>query len=770
MNWRHSPGAGAALLAALAIIATITAPATAEADAPEARPAKKIVVLGFDGADPNLVDRFMADGLLPNLQRLAEQETYARIVPPNPPQTPVSWSSFSTGLLPGRTDIFDFLMRRPHTYIPDFALAERQRRVFGFGEWNGLVAGGACGLVAGLLALLAGRLLLRRWGRAALVGLVAALAAGAALVPTFSRLLPVEVPAAKNNRKGVPFWTVAAEHGLKVGVVRMPVTFPAEELPRGSQMISGLGVPDMRGRVGTPSLWTSDPRFSAGNNQFSLEIRKLPARRGRVETEIVGPFDYPFHIYVVDRAEAAWRDAGLTGDELDRRRRELKKQLADEGHPEQIRLPLMLDISDDELHWETPGNSGTLRPGEWTGFVPLDFPINWLVDSLQPLRGMVRFKLISLEPEVQLYMSPINFHPVSHPVFYTWPPDLAEQVARETGLFKTQGWAIDTWSYPSNRVGGIELFLEDLDFTVSGFERVMHHMLDQDFDLYVQVFYFPDRAGHLLWHNLDPEHPLYEPDNAVRFDRAMREVYQRIDAIVGAAMDRLDDDTLFMVVSDHGFSTFRRQINYNTWLYQHGFLALKGKTRARNLEQLFDRDVRRVDVFSGIDWSRTKAWAMGLGSIYINLVGREPQGVVMPGEEYDEVVRQIREGLEAEVDPATGLRPVFRVYTRDEIAGQYDAEKFPDLRASNIITYRVSWQDTLGGLSTQVFEDNDRTWSADHCSLEPTLIPGILFVNRRLDVELPRMIDVAPSILAELGLDPPEPLDGRPVWKPGRRR
>ncbi|GAB4372515.1 MAG: hypothetical protein Kow0062_08880 [Acidobacteriota bacterium] len=756
------------VLLALAAAAAGAAPADQAAPASDQR-ARKVVILGFDGADPNLVDRFMADGLLPNLARLSREASYARIVPPNPPQTPVSWSSFSTGLLPGRTEIFDFLMRRPHTYIPDFALAERQRRVFGFGEWNGAVAGGALGLLAGLLALVLGRAVLRRWTRATIAGLVVALACGAALTPVFSNLLPVEVPAAKNNRKGKPFWTVAAEHGMRVGVVRMPVTFPAEELPEGSRMISGLGVPDMRGRVGTPSLWTSDPRFSAGNNQFSLEIRKLPARRGRVETEIIGPFDYPFHVYVVDRAEARWREQGLSAAEIAERREELKRHLEERGHPEQIRLPLMLEITDEALTLEASGRSATLRPGEWTDFVPLDFPINWLVDALQPLRGMVRFKLISLEPEVQLYMSPINFHPSSHPIFYTWPPDLAEEVAERTGLFKTQGWAIDTWSYPSNRVGGIELFLEDMDFTVSGFERVMNHMLEQDFDLYIQVFYFPDRAGHLLWHNLDPEHPLYEPENAERFDAAMRAVYQRMDTIVGEALAKIDDDTLFMVVSDHGFSTFRRQINYNTWLYQNGFLALKGKTRTRNLEQLFDRDVRNVDVFSGIDWSRTKAWAMGLGSIYINLVGREPQGVVMPGEEYEEVVRQIREGLEQAVDPETGLHPVYRVYTRDEIAGQYDAEKFPDLRASNIITYRVSWQDTLGGLSTAVFEDNDRTWSADHCSLEPTLIPGILFVNRRLDVERPRMIDVAPSILAELGLDPPGELDGRPVWKPGAR-
>ena len=226
------------------------------------------------------------------------------------------------------------------------------------------------------------------------------------------------------------------------------------------------------------------------------------------------------------------------------------------------------------------------------------------------------------------------------------------------------------------------------------------------------------------------------------------------------------DNSLYMVLSDHGFSSFRRQINYNTWLYQNGYLALKGKSQSKTLQQLFDKDVEKVDVFSGIDWSRTKAWAMGLGTIYINLVGREPEGIVMPGEEYDEVVQEIKEGLENLVDPVTGEKPIFKVYHRDEIYTQYDPGKVPDLRPSNILNYRVSWQDALGGLSTTVFEDNDRVWSGDHCSLEPSVLQGILFVNRKLTAEEPRIIDMAPSILNELGFEAPEPMDGEPVWTP----
>ena len=259
----------------------------------------------------------------------------------------------------------------------------------------------------------------------------------------------------------------------------------------------------------------------------------------------------------------------------------------------------------------------------------------------------------------------------------------------------------------------------------------------------------------------------------------MRDTYKRMDDIVGETMAKLDPNTLFIVLSDHGFTSFRRQINYNTWLQQNGYLVLKGqrdsdtvgkmlpKGERKKVSDLFDADVTGVNVFDGIDWTKTKAWSMGLGAIYINVVGREPQGIVFPGAEYDELVAEIKEGLETSIDPLTGANPVFKIYTRDEMYdGDYDPDRMPDLRAANILTYRVSWQDTLGGLSTDLFEPNTKTWSGDHCSLEPTLLKGVLFINRKLTAEDPEVIDIAPSLLAELGFEPPEPLDGRVVWEP----
>ena len=748
---------------ALALLAASSSPVPVRA---AATPGPRVVILGFDGADPGLVRRYMAEGLMPHFQELAKQGAFRPLLPTNPPQTPVSWSTFATGLNPGRTEIFDFLRRRVGTYIPDFALAEKGKARFLLGKWNGPAGAALVGLLAGLAVLLAARVLLRRWTPALVAALVVAGGLAAGLARPIGRLLPEEIVTAKNSRKGTPFWTIAARNGYRVRIVRVPVTFPAEKLPDGSTMLSGLGVPDMRGRVGTPTYFTSDPDFDAGNNQFSLELTRLPARRGPMETRLIGPINYPFHVFLLQRERERWRREGLPAAERKRREKELSAALEREGYPRQLVAKVRLNVFDDHLEWEVSGRKGTLRPGEWSDWVVVDFPLNWLVDWLQPMRGMGRFKLISLDPEVELYFSPINFHPSCHPVIFSWPPDWAERLARRLGLFKTIGWAIDTWSYPSG-VGGVDLFIEDMKKTVAGFRRIMNATLaDPDLDMYVQIYYFTDRAGHMFWHELDPQHPLYDPRRAPKYEAAMREVYRTMDEIVGEAMEKIGPDTLFLVLSDHGFSSFRRQINYNTWLYKHGYLALKGDVGTRNLEQLFDRDLTDVNVFSGIDWSRTKAWAMGLGSIYINLVGREPQGIVMPGKEYEQLVREIKEGLEAEVDPATGLHPVYRVYTRDEIYHDYDPEKIPDLRSANIRNYRVSWQDTLGGISTKVFEDNDRVWSGDHCSLEPEEVRGILLVNRPLRTDHPSIADIAPSVLKTLGLEPDTDLDGTVIWDP----
>ena len=717
----------------------------------------RVVVLGFDGADARLVERWMGEGKLPNLAKLRDEGSYAPLLPTNPPQTPVSWSSFATGTSPGKTEIFDWLRRNPADYLPDFAMISESKRTFLFGESNGLVVGaiaaGSFFLLALLLALLARLKWVTRVGIATLAALAAGLPAGF-VARTY---LPVEVPQAINHRKGETIWEIAAKAGLKAQVIRVPATFPAEDVGPG-HMLSGLGVPDMRGRIGTPTFYTSDPTFQPGGvgNEFSLEFVRLPEGRGRIETKVFGPYNKPFYDYVVDRKTAGIADARARADE----KRRVRQELDDADVPRRIDLPLVIEARDDGVTVTVSGRSQTLAPGAWSDWFVLDFPVNWLVDKSAPLKGIGRFKLLSVSPHLQLYFSPVNFHPDCHPVAFSWPPEYASALEKRFGLFKTIGWPEDTWSLPSG-VGDEELFLEDMKFTLAKDEQILEGLLeDAKDDLYVQVFYFTDRIGHLFWRFLDPGHPLYDAKKAERYAPEVLEAYRRMDEIVGKARKLAPNATL-IVCSDHGFSSFRRGVNINTWLARNGYMALKGQTGdPATLEKLFDTR----ELFQNVDWSRTKAYSLGFGGVYVNLVGRERDGIVLPGAEYEAVRRGIREGLEALVDPVTGERPVTRVWTREEMYTAFEPNLIPDLRVGNNLNYRISWQGSLGEVPPDVLDDNTKPWSGDHCSTDPSLVRGIFFSSRKIDRPDPAMVDVAPTVLKTLGLPIPAAVDGKPLF------
>jgi len=721
-----------------------------------ATPFEKVVILGFDGADANLVERYMADGRLPNLSRLRIEGSYAPLRPTNPPQTPVSWASFTTGLNPGRTEIFDFLRRTEGTYLPEFAMIKVGRKPLLFGARNPAAFGAMGAGAAGILVLLAVLLLRRRVAAALAWAALAAAVSGGALALVAARYLPREVPTAINPRKGEPFWTAAADAGLRVRIMNVPTTFPAED-HHNEWMLSGLGVPDMRGRIGSPSYYTSDEALALKDNQFSVEIVRLKAKRGTIDTAIVGPLNQPFYDYVVEDAAR-----GLAGSDRARARSEAEKRLAERGVARRLDVPFRLEATGESVTIDLAGARQTLRVGSWSDWFVVPIPVNPVVDRLAGLTGIIRFKLLTLSPELRLYASPLNFHPRSQPVPFTQPQGFARDLVKDFGLFKTLGWPIDTWSLPSGLTDE-KHFLEDMEATVAKQEEMMRRFLEKGEDrLYVQVFDFTDRVGHMLWRLHDPGHPLYDAKLAELYAAEIPKSYERMDRIVGEAMQRIGPKTALVVCSDHGFASFRRGINYNTWLVKNGFMTLKEgtSTGGKTLEDLFDKG-ELGEFFRYVDWSRTRAYALGLGNIYINLMGREPQGSVVPGRDYEETRASIARKLEDLVDPETGEKPVAHVYRREEMYAGYDPRLIPDLRAANTAHYRIGWQTALGEVPPMVFEDNLKAWSGDHCSNDPSLVPGVLFSSARLAAGAPGIADIYPTVLALLGVPPVGGIDGR---------
>ena len=679
----------------------------------------RVVILCFDGVDAHVVEEMRAKGRLPNLTALGKRGGYSPLTPTVPAQTPVSWSTFATGLDPGGHEIFDFLKRDPADRIPTFAVADETEQPLFFGRSNPAIVAAAAIVLFFLPSLLF--LLRRRWAAFVVFDVLgAAVAVGA--FAAVRAWVPSVRPAVRNNRRGETFWSVAAARPATV--MRMPVTFPPESF-EGGRLLAGLGVPDISGRIGKPAFYTSDPFYSVREgNDFSIDLVRLPANTGRIETKIAGPPGKPF-------GKSGW-----------------------------IELPLALTVSPprDRVTVEAGEASVTLGAGQWSEWVSLPFRVNPLIT----VHGYARFRVESVAPEVNLYLSPIQFDPERLPpgLALSWPPRFARVLVARFGRYKTMGWAIDTWSVQSGTLKE-EAFLEDVKATADQERRMLAALLQDRERLLVHYFEFPDRVGHVFWRLRDPQHPAYDAALAARYGDAVEKSYETMDAIVGETAKALAPDDVLIVLSDHGFASWRRSVNYNTWLVEAGYLVLKGDARRKNLEALFSKG----QFWESVDWSRTKAYSMGFGDIYVNLKERESGGIVEPGAQYEKLRAEIAERLLPLTDPKTGDRAVSRIFRREDIYRRFDPRLIPDLIASNRPGFRVSWQSTLGVPTAQIFEDNKDVWSGDHCSLDPDLVRGVLFSSRAFRAHpIPGIADVTASVRALLGAPSDPNAAGKSLW------
>jgi len=678
-------------------------------------PVGKVIVLGFDGVDARYTEKWMNEGKLPNMARLRESGTFRPLLPTTPAQTPVSWSTFSTGIDPGRTGIFDFLRRDPKTYLPVFAAFDETKEPFLLGDKNPYALAAILFILLALLAI--------PFKRARIVVLAIALLAAGGVFYVAHLWLPTTRPGVVNRRQGIPFWEVAASAGKKTTIVHVPVTFPATDFHDG-YLLSGLGVPDVSFRVGKPFFFTSELDFHrSGSNEFSIEVVQLEDNKGVINTKIQGPPNKLFK------------------------------------EPPYINIPMTITVAQDRqsITIEESGQKLTLKPGEWSDWTEFVFPFNPLIK----MKGISRFHLISVAPEVKLYLSPINFDPRNLPPGFriSTPGKWAPELAKKYGLYKTLGWQIDTWAI-SEGFADEQMFWDDMNFTVAQNRKMFGGFLDGDKDLTVQCFEFPDRVGHVFWRLMDPTHPAYDSALAAKWSVALQRSYQLMDAIVGDAMAAAEKHhATLIVLSDHGFASFRKSVNYDTWLVMNGYMTLKTgvQVKARNVEMLFDQG----QFWENVDWSKTRAYAMGLGEIYLNMKGRESQGIVNAGPEAEALKTELKQRLVQFTDPETGEHPVRRVLAREDIYKKFDPNMIPDLFVTNNDGYRVSWQTSLGGIPKNLLEPNKQVWSGDHCSVDPEIVKGIFFMNRKLaTTRAPYIADVYPTVLGTLGVKAPYQLDG----------
>jgi predicted AlkP superfamily phosphohydrolase/phosphomutase len=651
---------------------------------------QKMVVLGFDGLDPDLVREWVAAGQLPNFKKLIAQGGLYDLDTTHSAESPTAWASFATGVNPGKHNIYDFLVRDTQTYLPDLGMVKREPARF-----------------------------LLNW-------------------------LPIARPKVTSIRGGTSFWVTAGQAGVRTSVLTVPVTWPPEEVPAG-ELLSGLPLPDIRGTMGTFSYFATDlSRYEEGNTEFGGILERLVFDGSVARPELDGPPNPIVRQQMLDIR----RRPQLSAED--------KAELEALGKRADVRVPFVVEWTrgSDSATIEIQGERFTLKEREWSKWIDLSFRVNVFIR----LTGMTQFFLVRAGDDLQIYVSPVNWRPEDPPMPMSAPDSFSKTLAQALGRYRTLGWAEATWPLEEGRIDE-QAFMED---TYRAFDDraqvILSRVAAGNWDLLVGVIESPDRVEHMMWRLIDPKHPMYDAALAERYGDSIASIYRRCDQFVGEVMDRLGPNVPILVVSDHGFQSFRKAVNINTWLVQEGFMVLKGQdSREKHLDDLFVAGT----FWEHVDWSRTRAYSMGLGQIYFNTRGREGQGIVSPGAEALALADSIAGRLLALTDPDTGEPVVQGVYKRDDIYRGAYLENASDLQVGFRDGYRVSWQTALGGAPAGILYPNMKRWSGDHGSFDYANTAGTLISSKRLPGTRYSVMDVAPSVLRHFGLTPPADLDGK---------
>ena len=486
----------------------------------------------------------------------------------------------------------------------------------------------------------------------------------------------------ENRRVGKPFWIEAEEHGERASVLQVPVTFPPDKIHR---MLSGMGVPDLLGTQGTYTLYTAEARAAASGEG---RVVRVAATDSHVATQFNGP----------------------------------RNPLTQAGAV--LSVPLTIDATVQGARVRLGDQTIELTVGLWSGWVPIEFS----AAPFAAIKGMVRLHLVQGFPSLRLYVSPINFDPRDPAMPISSPPDYARELSERIGLFHTLGMAEETWSLNNGDLTD-DAYLDMIKTVLAEREAMLFDTLARrDSELVVMVFVQTDRVSHMFWRGIDPQHPQYARMTARGHD-AIRWIYREADRILGRTLDALNPNDRLIVLSDHGFAPFRRAVNLNRWLVDNGYLVLRpGRTTSAPL-------------FAQVDWARTRAYALGLNGIYLNLAGRENQGVV-PSAQAAALKREIRERLATLADANSHTPAITHVYDAEDIYHGPETHSAPDLVVGYARGYRASWQTALGGAPKPLFENNEQAWSGDHC-IDPTWVPGVLFTSFPLAQPVVSITDAA---------------------------
>ncbi len=775
-----------ALVSAVLLALLVPFPAARAGTADPVPGEGRVVILGFDGADANRVKELMKRDpeRYPTFRKLAESGTFAPLEVVVPAESPVSWASLNSGQNPAKTGVPGFIRRDLSSgrVSPGFGHIEKKSAPLEDFEhtpipiWSpatfAAVAGGGTFLAVLLLALV----VFRRLVLAAVLGLL--VGGGAAFAGFQVRLLlPASYPRTANVNQVESFWDHAARAGVACVVLDAAQSFDGPTTS-GAKVLHGLGLPDARGDLGQWFLYTTDPaEFSREGKGTTTAgtIFRVDDEGGVIRSKIYGPKNFALQEKLQAEYDALDAKAKASPSlELATRKDQLKdllgKQRSSSSNDGRVTLDLEIRPEGEQAHVKIGAQEQSLGVGDWSEFYDLTFELNWLIE----VHAVTRVKLVKLQPHIELLVNVLDIDPRQPPFWQpiSSPFEFAAELAAECGPYETYGWPTLTMPFKDEKIQP-EVLLEDVEFTEKWRELLTHERLAKDdWRCLMSVFSTTDRVQHMTYQFYDAKHPLHDPAAAARemtffgertkLSEAIPAIYRQMDRIIGDVLAKLAPEDTLLVISDHGFQSFRRQVHVNNWLAEQGYLALKPLTKENRNALLY------------VDWSKTKAYACGLGFIYLNLQGREPNGIVSRDEARD-LLDEIKKKLLKAEDPEGGERICSEVYIpRDIHSGAHlglEADLIPGFKAP----YRVGWSTSSGGLSTlnqdgvytlgPICSDNDSNWSGDHVSMALSDVPGVFFSNKKIALpeEGVRALQIAPTVLKLLGVPVPAEMDLPPL-------
>ena len=365
--------------------------------------------------------------------------------------------------------------------------------------------------------------------------------------------------------------------------------------------------------------------------------------------------------------------------------------------------------------------------------------------------GMVRFYAQEIHPGFKLYVSPINIDPLEPSLPISSPAGYSQQLAQAVGRFYTQGFPADTKGLSLGVLSDDEFFAQAkivLEENLKMFEYQLARFHEGCF-----FFYFSsiDQSCHMLLRNMDPAHPLYDPNASPEVKNAVRYFYRQMDGVLRRALGKVDADTALLVLSDHGFAPFWREFHISSWLVDNGFTVLSDP-RMRG----------EGEFYKYVDWEKTTAYALGLNGVYVNVKGREKYGSVPP-EQAARVKAEVITKLKTVTDPRNGKPFLTDVYDSQRIYRGPFVAFAPDIVVGYQSGYRNSDEAVLGKFPKELVCDRTNKWASDHC-LDPAVVPGIVLTNLHGVGSNPHIWDLAPSILGAFGVPKPPEMLGEVVF------